>query len=325
MKKSINNFSKLAVSILIAGTTITNCSYASKVSDTNKTIINSSISIENNYSNKFFKATRVENNIFRISGVNGELMYLIEGENKAALIDTGTGVGNLKEFVEKITKKPITVILTHGHVDHAPGAAMFNDVYMSYTDKNLYAQHDTLDTRKSFTDISYKDSKELNDSDYVPVKDSDSFNNLKDGATFNLGGVTLEAISVPGHTQGMTAILIKEQRVLITGDACNFSTFLFDENTTGLTTYQNSIKNLLDKTNGKFDKIYISHMSGDAPKSLIADMITLIDDIKAGKVDNVPFEFMGHKAFIAKKVNEKFMRIDGGTANLIYDPKRINE
>lgn len=325
MKKSIKGISKLVLSFLIVGTTFTDYSYASKVSDTSKTIANSSISIESNYSNKFFKATRVENNIFRIAGVNGELMYLIEGENKVALIDTGTGVGNLKEFVEKITKKPIAVILTHGHVDHAPGASMFNDIYMSYDDKNLYGQHDTLETRKDFTSISYKDSKKLNDLDYVPVKASDNFNNLKDGDVFNLGGVTLEAISVPGHTQGMTAILIKEQRVLITGDACNFSTFLFDENTTGLTTYQNSMKNLLDKTNGKFDKIYISHMSGDAPKSLIADMITLIDEIKAGKADNIPFEFMGHKAFIAKKTNENFLRIDGGTANLIYDLKRINE
>lgn len=45
-------------------------------------------------------------------------MYLIEGTKKAFLLDTGIGIGNVKEIVEKITNKPIEVCLTHGHGDH---------------------------------------------------------------------------------------------------------------------------------------------------------------------------------------------------------------
>lgn len=319
MNKILKNTILLFTSLLIIGTTLTGCTSiknkSSKVQE----------KVTEDYSNKFFKVTKIDTNIYRIAGVNGELMYLIEGEKKAALIDTGTGIGNLKELVEKITKKPLVVILTHGHVDHAPGSALFENVYMSFADKSLYKEHNSMEIRESFTNGSFKDANNLSINDYIPVKSSDNFKDLKDGSIFELGGTTLEAISIPGHTFGMTAILIKEKRALLTGDGCNFFTFLFDNTTLGLTSYQNSMENLLQKTDGKFDKIYLSHMSGDAPKNLIADMITLIDEIKAGKADNIPFEFMGMKSFIAKKVDKNFMRADGGTANLVYNPKRINE
>ena len=35
-------------------------------------------------------------------------MYLLEGDEKALLIDTGYGAENLREYVEKLTSKPIS-------------------------------------------------------------------------------------------------------------------------------------------------------------------------------------------------------------------------
>ena len=46
-------------------------------------------------------------------------MYLIEGEDKAALIDTGTRCADLDKIVGQITRKPLEVIVTHMHPDHA--------------------------------------------------------------------------------------------------------------------------------------------------------------------------------------------------------------
>ena len=39
---------------------------------------------------------------------DSEYMYLLEGDEKALLIDTGYGAGNLREYVEKLTSKPIS-------------------------------------------------------------------------------------------------------------------------------------------------------------------------------------------------------------------------
>jgi len=72
--------------------------------------------------NKFFSSEVIGKGITRITGAGKELMYLIEGNSKAALVDTGIGVGNIKEYVESLTNQPIIVLLTHAHIDHSAGA-----------------------------------------------------------------------------------------------------------------------------------------------------------------------------------------------------------
>lgn len=68
-----------------------------------------------------FKTEKLTSRVTRIQAPGEELMYLVEGEERAALLDTGTGVGHLKPCVDKLTDKPVSVLITHGHVDHAMG------------------------------------------------------------------------------------------------------------------------------------------------------------------------------------------------------------
>lgn len=276
---------------------------------------------------EIFKSEKIADNILRINGITGELMYLVEGTDKAALIDTGSGVGNLKEYVQKITSKPIIVILTHGHVDHASGAADFDEVYMNHDDDGVYKEHNQLTIRKDYIKMTNKVGFEkLKESDYVKQRPSSNYKDLKDGLKFELGGTTLIVYNATGHTPGMMPILFKEQRILLVGDAASkSSTFLFDKNALGIASYEKSMKDLLEKTNGKFDKIFLSHRTGEAPKELLSNIISLCEDIKAGKVDNIPFTFMGQQAYIAKEVNEKFERVDGLFGNIIYNKERIFE
>ena len=274
---------------------------------------------------KFFTSKKILEGVTRIFGPTGELMYLVEGSNRAALIDTGTGVGNLNEYVRKLTDKSITVILTHGHVDHASGAPNFDEVYMNHDDDEVYNEHSNLELRKGYVNAQYKDFDKIIDSDYVQPKCSSAYKDLKEGAVFDLGGTTLEVYGAAGHTPGQMAILFKEQRILMTGDAANQATFLFDKYSMGITSYEKSMKDLLSKTDGKFDKILLSHGSGDAPKKLLSNIIQLCEDIKVEKVDDVPFDFMGQRAYITKKADAQFERIDGEAGNIIYSKEKVNQ
>ena len=57
-----------------------------------------------------------------INFMNGsQNIYLLEGKEKAMLIDTGWGAGNLRACVEKLTDKPLIVVNTHFHPDHSAG------------------------------------------------------------------------------------------------------------------------------------------------------------------------------------------------------------
>ncbi len=248
-------------------------------------------------SSDIFYSEQISDNTIRIHGKSNELMYLVEGTEKAVLIDTGYGVGNLREYVEKITSKPITVLLTHAHLDHTSGASDFNEVYINHKDDPIY---------KGKAKIS-------------------NFKDLKPGDVFDLGGTTLEIYSAAGHTPGQIAILFKEARILLLGDAANNFTFLFTKGSFGIDDYEKSMKDLLAKTESYFDKVYLLHGAGDAPKETLTDVIQVCEDIKVGKVDDVPYEYMGQHALIAKKINESFNRIDGGFGNIVYTKDKISQ
>ena len=54
--------------------------------------------------------------------------YLVEGDERAALIDAGTGIAPLAPVVRRLTDRPVTVVLTHNHFDHVGGAHEFDRV-----------------------------------------------------------------------------------------------------------------------------------------------------------------------------------------------------
>ena len=56
------------------------------------------------------------------------ISYLVLGEDKAALIDTGNGIGDIKALVDRLTNLPVTVLNTHTHGDHIGGNHQFREV-----------------------------------------------------------------------------------------------------------------------------------------------------------------------------------------------------
>lgn len=274
----------------------------------------------------FFKSEKISDSVTRIFGITGELMYLVEGSERAALIDTGVGVGNLKALVESLTDKPYIVLLTHGHDDHAMGAPVFDDVYMNPADRELYKEYMDMSIRKEYIKMSMgKKFAMVKEEDYIQPAPCDRFKPLLPGDTFDLGGINLEICIGAGHTHGMITILIVEERTLLLGDACNYFTFLFDKNSFGVTSFEKSMRELDKQTKGRYDKVYLSHGDGDAPKEMLDSVIDVCEDIKAGRTDDVPFNFMGQEAVIAKAMNLTGGRLDGGIGNIVYDKAKIEQ
>ena len=58
----------------------------------------------------WFKSRKVTDRLTRIYGATGECMYLAVGDEHALLVDTGTGIGDLKGYVATLTDKPLTVL-----------------------------------------------------------------------------------------------------------------------------------------------------------------------------------------------------------------------
>lgn len=118
-------------------------------------------------------------------------------------------------------------------------------------------------------------------------------------------------------------MLVPEEEVLILGDACNNATFLFDENSLSVEEYRENLVGVQEKLEGRFRETCLCHHVIKASADMIKSVISVCDEVMAGNADDVPFDFMGNHAFVAKKANECFQRLDGGEGNIIYSKEKI--
>lgn len=269
---------------------------------------------------EFYTSEKINKNLTCIRSKTGELMYLLEGDTQCALIDSCFGVGNLRSYVESLTNKPITLFLTHGHVDHAMGAPEFKEVYMNKMDISLYQSQCTLEERVRYAHgVMGAEADEIREDEYTASEREKTFQNLEDGMTFEIAPFHLDTYAFPGHTKGSMIFLIREMRTLILGDACNNATFLFDPICPPLSVYKQTLIVNRDRLQGKYDRVFISHHVMEADANIMDQVVEVCDEALAGKADDLPFEFMGMKAYIAKKCNEQFEREDGKFGNIIYN------
>lgn len=270
----------------------------------------------------YYTAQSVGKNMIAIASRTGEYLYLIEGSDRALLVDASTGVANLPDFVQQLTSKPLTVVLTHGHVDHAPGAAGFHTVYLHPADLPLYRRH--CAERDDYVNGNLGSAaEELTKADFAPVDPDKALMPLQDGMVFDLGSIHVEVIALPGHTKGTVVLLVQEPRLLILGDACNNSTFLFDEFSTTVQTYRATLAAAKGKLLGRFDRVFFSHRSIEGEPDVMDNVLALCDALLAGQGDAQPYTFRGQQVFIAKACAAHFVRPDGKCGNLVYSQSKI--
>ncbi len=271
----------------------------------------------------FYTFKKVNDNVVSIWSGTGEIMYLIEGKDRSLLMDTNLGVRGLRELVDTLTGKEYDVVITHGHLDHALGTPEFRgkNVYMSHADIPMYKEMCPIKERDGYIRGNLGELfsvYDINEKDYCLPDEGFDFIDLEDGKVFDLGDLHVEIVAYPGHTPGSVALFIAELRTLITGDACNNSTFLFDDCCSSVPEYRETTVRIRDRFAGKLDHVYICHHEMEVGTDIFDNIIDLCDDVLAGKGDDIPFEFMGKTAYIAKKVDDHFHRLDGKCGNFIY-------
>ena len=140
----------------------------------------------------YFQTEVLTERIMRIRMPGNVMTYLVKGDARAVLIDTGCGLGAFRSFVEEMLEGlPYEVVLTHGHVDHAGGASEFARVFLHEKDFALAVEH----TSKEIRDLYLRSSSpeylsETFTMDLVdPMKEG--YLPLSYGQTFDLGGEEL--------------------------------------------------------------------------------------------------------------------------------------
>ncbi len=150
------------------------------------------------------EVTPLEGGVWRISEYGLVNCYLIEGEEKACLIDTGAGIADMAALVKTLTQKPLTVLITHAHEDHLGGGVWFPEVFVHPADFRTARLYFNPFVKMGFLHMQNKKRKSSGVSylaafqrDYKP-----KLRPVNDGDAFDLGGRKIETYFTPGHSVG---------------------------------------------------------------------------------------------------------------------------
>jgi glyoxylase-like metal-dependent hydrolase (beta-lactamase superfamily II) len=166
----------------------------------------------------YFKSTLVAPGTWQILS-DGDYSYLVEGDEEALVIDSGYGAGNIREYCQGLTSKPVRNIAnTHDHFDHTANNGYFERAYMS------------AETKKKAT-LPFPSFQGIEFPRDYPVEV------IGDGYRIQLGNRELEAFEIPNHASGSLAFLDRRERILFSGDEImpmgirlNCSVARFEEN-----------------------------------------------------------------------------------------------
>ena len=205
--------------------------------------------------------------------------YLVIGDDKACMIDTMNGYNDLNRAVREITDKPVFVINTHGHPDHIFGNIYFSQAYLHPADLEL--------ARMFAEEPEFVRICEENHFSMPP------FSEVREGDVFDLGGRHLEVYELPGHTPGGIVLLLREDRILFTGDGINHHLWMQLD---GCTTMDMLVKNLdrIMFLEEKADRILHGHADDFDDISLMRCLRNGAEELAEGKTENdLPYHYFG--------------------------------
>ena len=150
------------------------------------------------------------------------ISYLVLGVERGVLVDTGTGIGDIRAVVEELTDLPVSVVLTHEHYDHVAGAWRFEQIMLYDNDVALARVRGGRDNASLqqylVEDYLWKPLPEDFDPETWTIPPFDPTHMVHDGDIIDLGDRTLEVIYTPGHCPGQMCLLDSGNRLLLTGD-----------------------------------------------------------------------------------------------------------
>ena len=233
---------------------------------------------------------------FKDYGPMGEVfVYLVVGEERAALVDSGYGGKRWDKLVERYTDKPVTVLITHAHIDHALGARFFTDAYVHEADEEIwYESNDKAFLAQNFSRFALPALSDAEKEFSLPpqtVVEADrplpKFFLGKD--CFDLGGRKITLVHTPGHSHGCCCFIDKDNGACFTGDTLSKYVWLQLHESTTLSTFEESLQTLKKTFKEKGIKtIYPAHGEPMPAMETIEKYFALIEKIRAGETPQKP-------------------------------------
>lgn len=124
-----------------------------------------------------------------------------------AVVDPGGNLDAILKAIDEVGIKVEKILLTHGHIDHAGGAADLRDDLGVKIEGPHKAEKALLDNLEAQGDAYGMEARNVSPDRW-----------LEEGDTVTVGGHTFDVLHCPGHSPGSIVFLNKAQHFALMGD-----------------------------------------------------------------------------------------------------------
>lgn len=266
----------------------------------------------------WFAARRVHEGVWRVAEPGHVNSWLVEGEDRAVLIDSGLGLLSIRRECERVTDKSVEVVNTHAHFDHIGGDREFDAIAIHEkgvkqlaraTDPAMLQDYvaaipEIARTSRELAAANREGRNFLITPDEISRELPEGFDPaswrigpvaatraLRDGDRIDLGGGRkLEVIHTPGHTPDSICLLLEDEGFLFTGDTVNSGPLWAHQLEGDVPVFARSTAKLAERE-GDVRLVCMGHhlraIAEPAFLSEVADVFSLIVD---GRLQGVPAE-----------------------------------
>jgi len=212
------------------------------------------------------------------------LSYLIVGNERAMLIDSGTGACSMKAAVETITDLPVLLVNSHTHWDHVGSNDEFAEIAVHRAEAHELARTYSPEEIAAF----FAEDQLLG-----PLPPGVTLESITIGAStptllldgdesFDLGGRVIRAIHTPGHAPGLLSFIDDANGVLFTTDTAYLGHLYVYSDDTDIDVYIDSM-DLLAELVPRLNYVHPSHSTDLMPAELLPAMRDALIEVRAGK------------------------------------------
>ena len=252
-----------------------------------------------------YQVEMVQPGFYWVEDFNDDSIYVIEGTERALVVDTGLADNDFIGMVKSLTNLPFDLAVTHCHGDHMYHLPKFERYYMSPKDACVLEMRYTKNA-----DLPEEERAAFAKPELLPVNDGD---------IIDLGGgYEIEVFDLGGHTPGSVCFLDRKRNIMLTGDA--LGCWMQVNTATTLGYYREQLKHFLKRMSApeyrdvvmmgghrKQEGLRTFRYGSDkfVPNDLqkVRDMITLCERLINDEIEFEPFRIprdFGEPAYTAR-------------------------
>ena len=259
-----------------------------------------------------YRAKELLRGVWQITGEMGVCCTLLAGEERALLVDAGYGLGDIHAYVRTLTDKPVQLLLTHGHHDHALGAMHFSSAWLFPEDEDVYRTYTGEPQRRRVADSAQAAGIGVDRERFLTAAMAVT---APPPPSADLGGMTARILLCPGHTPGSAVVHVPERGLLITGDDWNPVTWCFFPEALPVREYRENVRKLADLP---FRHVMCSHRENLWPRKALTEFLDgLTDECLNGAEPSDEGKEKGIETYTAHPAKDQILVFDHAKGRIL--------